>query len=101
MAINDATARLDRLDELIAAQVPQWRMYPAVQALMCLRGFQLTAAAILVSELGDVRRFAHPRHLMGYLGLVPKETTTGERRRLGSITKAGNAHARWILIEAV
>jgi transposase len=101
MAIDDATARLDRLDDLIAAQVPQWRLYPAVQALMCLRGFQLTAAAILVAELGDVRRFAHPRHLMGYLGLVPKETTTGERRRLGSITKAGNAHARWILIEAV
>jgi len=101
MAINDATNRLQRFDDLIAAQVAQWRMYPAVQALMCLRGFQLTAATILVAELGDVRRFDHPRHLMGYLGLVPKEHTTGESRRLGSITKAGNCHARWILIEAV
>jgi transposase len=100
-AITDATDRLQRFDDLIAAQVPQWRMYPAVQALMCLRGFQLTAATILVAELGNVRRFEHPRHLMGFLGLVPKENTTGERRRLGSITKAGNGHARWILIEAV
>jgi transposase len=76
-------------------------MYPAVKALMCLRGFQLTAAAVLVAELGDVRRFAHPRHVMAFLGLVPKEATTGQRRRLGGITKAGNAHARWILIEAI
>lgn len=101
MAITDGTNRLARFDDMIAAQAPQWRMYPKVQALMCLRGFQLTAATILVAELSDVRRFEHPRHLMGYLGLVPKENTTGDSRRLGSITKAGNCHARWILIEAV
>src|SRR4051812_44033728 len=65
MAITQATERVSRLEELIAVQVPQWRMYPAVQALMCLRGFQLTAAAILVAELGDIHRFTHPRHLMG------------------------------------
>jgi transposase len=101
LAIDQAMQRVQRLDELLAVQVPQWRMYPAVEALMCLRGFQLTAAAALVAELGDVRRFAHPRHVMAFLGLVPKETTTGDNRRLGGITKAGNAHARWILIEAV
>jgi transposase len=101
LAIDQATQRVTRLEELIAVQVPQWRMYPAVQALMCLRGFQLTAAAILVAELGDVRRFAHPRHVMAFLGLIPKEDTSGKRRRLGGITKAGNAHARWILIEAI
>lgn len=100
LAIDQATQRVARLDDLLAAQVPSWRMYPAVQALMCLRGFQLTAAAVLVAELGDVRRFAHPRHLMAFLGLVPREHTTGTDRRLGSITKAGNAHARWILVEA-
>jgi transposase len=101
LAIDQAVQRVSRLEELIAVQVPQWRMYPAVQALMCLRGFQLTAACVFVSELGDVRRFAHPRHVMAFLGLVPKENTTGETRRLGGITKAGNAHARWILIEAI
>ncbi len=101
LAIDQATQRLARLDDLLAVQVPQWRMYPAVQALMCLRGFQLTAAAILVAELGDIRRFAHPRGLMAFVGLIPKENSTGTTRRLGSITKAGNAQARWILIEAI
>ena len=101
LAIDQAVQRVARLDDLLAAQVPLWRMYPAVKALMCLRGFQLTAAAVLVAELGDVRRFHHPRHLMAFLGLVPREHTTGDHRRLGAITKAGNAHARWILVEAV
>jgi transposase len=101
LAITQTTQRVERLDDLIAAQVPQWRMYPAVQALMCLRGFQLTAATVLVAELGDVRRFTHPRHVMAFLGLVPREHTSGDNRKLGSITKAGNAHARWILTEAV
>jgi transposase len=101
LAIDQAVQRLARLEELLEVQIPQWRMYPAVQALMCLRGFQLVAASVLVAELGDVRRFAHPRHVMAFLGLVPKEATTGNTRRLGGITKAGNAHARWILIEAI
>lgn len=101
LTIAQRRAQVDRLDELIAAQVPQWRMYPAVQALMCLRGVQLNAAAVLVAELGELQRFAHPRHLMAFLGLVPKEHTTGDNRKLGGITKSGNAHARWILAEIV
>lgn len=101
LAIQQAIERVTRLEELLAVQVPQWRMYPAVEALMCLRGFQLTAAAVLVAELGDIRRFAHPKHLMGFLGLVPKQNSTGDNPKLGGITKAGNANARWILIEAI
>jgi len=101
LAIDQATQRVTRLEDLLAVQVPLWRMYPAVEALMGLRGFQLTAAAVLVAELGDVRRFQHPRHLMAFLGLIPRENSTGTARRQGSITKAGNAHARWILVEAV
>jgi transposase len=101
LAIDQVTERVKRLDELIEVQVPQWRYYPAVQAVMCLRGFQLNAATVIVAELGDVRRFAHPKNVMAFLGLVPKEETTGNTRRLGSITKAGNAQARWCLIEAI
>ena len=71
LAVTAATERVTRHEELIAAQVPQWRLYPAVQALMCLRGFQLTAATVLVAELGDIRRFNHPRHVRAFLGLVP------------------------------
>jgi transposase len=100
LAVDQATQRIDRLDSLIATRAPLWRMYPAVRALMCLRGFELTAATVFVSEIGDVRRFAHPRHLMGFLGLVPSESSSGPSRRVGPITKTGNRHARWILIEA-
>jgi transposase len=101
LAIDAAEARLHRLEELVAVQAAEWRMYPAVQALRCFRGFELVAATMLVAELCDVRRFAHPRGLMAYLGLVPHEKSTGDDRRLGAITKAGNAQARWILIEAI
>lgn len=54
----------------------------------------------LVAEIGDLTRFAHPRKLMGYLGLVPSERSSGERTVRGSITKTGNAHARRLLTEA-
>lgn len=101
LAFGAAEERLHRLEELVAAEAPKWRMYPAVQALMCFRGFDVIAAAMLVAEINDVRRFAHPRGLMAYLGLVPHEHSTGDKRRLGAITKAGNAQARWILIEAI
>jgi transposase len=100
LTIKQIEGRLQNLDELIAVQVLGWRMYPAVEALMCMRGFQLIAATVLVAEIGDIHRFRHPRHLMGFLGLVPKEKSTGESRRMGAITKAGNAHARWMMIEA-
>ena len=77
----------------------QWRLAPAVRALMAMKGFQTVAAMILVSELGEVHRFAHPRQVMAYLGLVPTENTSSDRRRQGHITKCGNAHARWLLVE--
>ena len=77
----------------------QWRLALAVRALMAMKGFQTVAAMIVVSELGEVHRFAHPRQVMAYLGLVPTENSSSERRRQGHITKCGNAHARWLLVE--
>ncbi len=53
-----------------------------------------------MAEIGDIGRFAHPRQLMAYLGLVPSEHSSGERVVRGSITKTGNAHARRLLTEA-
>jgi transposase len=61
---------------------------------------QFTVAAITVAELGDLTRFANPRQLMSYLGLTPSECSSGDRRRQGGITKAGNGHARRVLVEA-
>ena len=76
-----------------------WEREPYVRALMCFRGFKEVAAMTEISELGDLSRFVHPRQLMGYLGPVPTESSSGEKRRQGTITKTGNGHARWMLIE--
>ena len=99
-AISVAGERIARLEEQIGALLDSWHMKPVVAALMGLRGFQLVGAMVLVSELGNAWRFEHPRQLMAYLGLVPSERSSGTKRRLGAISKAGNSHARWLLIEA-
>ncbi len=99
-AIGAAGERIARLEEQMAALLESWPMKPVVKAMMGLRGFALVGAMVLVSELGGAWRFTHPRQLMAYLGLVPSENTSSEKRRQGGITKAGNSHARWLLIEA-
>ncbi len=76
-----------------------WEWEPVVRALMACKGFQEVAAMTVISELGDLRRFSHPRALMGFLGLVPGEDSSGAKRRQGSITKCGNSHCRWMLVE--
>jgi transposase len=98
--ITVAEERIGRLEEQMTALLQSWPMKPVVEALMGLRGFQEVAAMVMVSELGGAWRFTHPRQLMAYLGLVPTENTSGSKRRQGAITKAGNSHARWLLIEA-
>jgi transposase len=99
-AISEAQGRVERLSQALAQEVEHWRMHPLVQALMTLRRVDQLVAITLVAELGELRRFAHPRELMGYLGLVPSEHTSGQKRRLGAVTKTGNSHARRVLIEA-
>jgi transposase len=98
-AITEHTERLQRLDQELHDQVTSWRLQPVVEALQALRGVQFTAAATMVAELGDLTRFESPRELMKFLGLIPSEYTSAERRRQGSITKAGNTHARRALVE--
>ena len=99
-AIGSAEERIARLEEQMAALLPSWPMQPVVAALMGMRGFAQVGAMVLVSELGGAWRFSHPRQLMAYLGLVPTENTSDDKRRQGGITKTGNSHARWLLIEA-
>ena len=69
-------------------------------ALQAMRGIQFTSAVGLVSELGDLSRFDHPRQLMAWLGVTPSEHSSGSKRRQGSITKAGNSYARKLLVES-
>jgi transposase len=97
--IDAANDRVGRIQDAMQTLLESWRLKPAVQALMALRGFQLVAAMITVSELGDIHRFAHPRQLMTYLGLVSTEDTSGPRQRLGAISRCGNGHVRWLLTE--
>jgi transposase len=99
-AVRDAHERVERLTESMRAQLEHWRMRPVVQALMSLRGIDLVAAMTLVAEIGDFTRFARPRELMGFLGLVPSEYTSGDTRRQGPITRTGNSHVRRMLVEA-
>ena len=97
--IAAAGERIARCEEAMRALLEKWHLRPAVEALMAMKGFRTVAAMILVSELGEVHRFSHPRQVMAYLGLVPTENTSSDRRRQGHITKCGNAHARWLLVE--
>ena len=98
--LNQCQQRVQRLTEQIQQLLSQWRMFPVVQALKSLRGVSLIVAVTTVAEIGDLSRFQSPVELMNYLGLVPSENSSGEKTRRGSITKAGNGHARRVLVEA-
>ena len=99
LAIDSGYDRVERLAAKLKDLLTDWEWEPVVRALMACRGFQEVAAMTVVSELGDLRRFEHPRKLMAYLGLVPGEHSSGSKRSQGSITKCGNAHARWMIVE--
>jgi transposase len=99
-SVGTASERVVRISAQIETLAQQWRLWPAVQAIMSLRGFQVLSATLFLSELGELTRFSHPGKLMAYLGLLPSEHSTGEDLNKGAITKCGNAHVRWILTEA-
>lgn len=99
IAIEAALERVQRLEEYMEHLLDEWERVRMVAALQGLRGFQMVSSMVINSKLGDIPRFGHPRQLMGFLGMVPGEYSSGQRRRQGSITKCGNTHARWMLIE--
>ncbi|MHB8812184.1 MAG: IS110 family RNA-guided transposase [Steroidobacteraceae bacterium] len=100
LACKEADERIARIVQALRELCQTWRMDPLVKALMYFKGFDFVAAVTFVAEIGDLTRFSHPRELMAYVGLVPSIYASGNGCRLGSITKAGNKHARRILIEA-
>lgn len=99
-AVTEAGMRIARHEQAMRDALMSWTLAPVVGALQALRGVQLIAAMTLVAEIQDFWRFATARQLMAYLGLVPCEDSSGPRRRQGAITKAGNAPARRMLVEA-
>jgi transposase len=98
--IDETERRVERLTDQLRQLTPAWRRAPVVEALQALRGVSFVTAVGIVAEVGDIRRFHHPRELMAYLGLVPSEHSSGPSVRRGGITKAGNPHARRLLAEA-
>ncbi|CAB3773855.1 IS110 family transposase ISSso6 [Paraburkholderia humisilvae] len=98
--IEDRLAQCDRLESALREAVASWRLYPVVLGLQAIRGVQFTTAVGMISELGDLSRFVHPRQLMAWLGVTPSEHSSGDKRRQGSITKNGNGYARKLLVEA-
>jgi transposase len=98
--IEDRLAQCLRLEAMLREAAPSWRFYPVIRALQAMRGVQFTVALGLVAEIGDLSRFDSPRELMGWLGIVPSEYSSGGRQRQGGITKTGNGYARRLLVEA-
>jgi transposase len=92
--------RRGELERSIEALVPNSPWASEVARLRCLRGIDTLSAIGLCVEIGDFNRFARAGQLMSYLGLVPSEHSSGQSRRLGSITKSGSRHARRLLVEA-
>jgi transposase len=64
-----------------------------------MRGVSFIVAVTFAAEVGDVRRFDNPRQLMAFLGLVPRERSTGATVRRAGLTLAGNRRARRVLVE--
>jgi transposase len=99
-ALEQALAHQAELDKAIAALAETVPYREPVGWLRCFRGLDTLSAMILLAEIVDFQRFQRPRELMAYLGLVPSEYSSGQTERRGAITKAGNTHARRVLVEA-
>jgi transposase len=99
-AIDTLELRRDQLERTLSEFVPGSPYAQTVARLRCLRGIDTLSAVGLAAEIGDFTRFQRPGRLMSYLGLVPCESSSGETRRLGKITKTGSRHARRLLVEA-
>jgi transposase len=99
-SIDALLVRRESLETQMASLVEGSPWERQVAHLRCLRGIDTLSALGLCAEVGDFERFARPAQLMSYLGLVPSENSSGEKRRQGAITKSGSRHARRLLVEA-
>lgn len=98
-AVDEQVERVQRLEKELRELARSWRLWSVVEALQALRGVEWLVALTVVAELGDLRRFDNPRQLAAFVGLIPSEHSSGERRRQGSITESGNSRARRALVE--
>jgi transposase len=99
-AVELLSGRRQTLIETLEQQIPASSHAQAIARLRCFRGIDTLTAAGLCAEIGDFGRFPKPSPLAGFLGIVPCERSSDQKRRQGSITKAGPGHARRLLVEA-
>lgn len=100
--VEHAAERISRLEKAIdqAVETVPEPMREVIAALQALRGVAKLTAVTIVAEVGELTRFARPKQLMSYSGVVPSEHSTGDSCRRGAITKTGNAHLRRVMVEA-
>lgn len=99
-ALNTRTVQLDAIDQQLGEAAGRPPLADAVARLRTFRGIDTLSGLTIASEVCDFRRFASASSFMAFTGLVPSEHSSGLRERRGSITKAGNAHLRRVLVEA-
>src|ERR671922_1815953 len=99
-AVELLAGRRSTLIEALEQAIPESSHAAVIARLRCFRGIDTLSAAGLCTEVGEFARFTRPRLLSGFLGIVPSERTSDQKRRQGSVTKAGPGHARRLLVEA-
>ena len=99
-AVDLVDARIGKLEQAIRETAEQGPWRELVGRLRCLRGIDTLSALGLAAEISDFSRFRSAEEFMAFVGLVPSEHSSGQRRRQGSITKVGNSHVRRLLVEA-
>jgi transposase len=100
--VEHANERIKRLEDAVgeAKESMPASTRTVADALQAMRGIAMISAVTLVAELGDLSRFEKPTQLMAYSGVVSSEHSSGEQTRRGAITKTGNTHLRYIVVEA-
>src|SRR5437764_14108621 len=99
-AVDQIDRRIEALEHAIGQLAADGPHAAVIGRLRCMRGIDTLTAVGLVAEAGDFTRFQSAEQFMSFVGLVPSERSSGESRRQGSITKAGSAHARRLLVES-
>jgi transposase len=99
-AVDLVDRRIEALERSIRETAEQGPWRELVARLRCLRGIDTLTALALVAEIGDYSRFRTAEEFMAFVGLVPSERSSGEKRHQGSITKVGNSHVRRLLVES-
>jgi transposase len=99
-ALDLVDKRIEMLERAIRETSVHGPWAKLVARLRCLRGVDTLTALALAVEIGDFGRFRTAEEFMAFVGLVPSEHSSGEKRRQGSITKVGNSHVRRLLVES-